>query len=121
MARSPIIQITLTPTLLKKIEAYREKISAPFLADAGRDLIEFALLIKEKSEDDDSRTNRELMEEILLKQYRNEQLNKQVFMHSWDEDKVFNSTKIEMVKEKITNSNNFAQVDFDTFMNKLDK
>ena len=119
MARNPVIQISSSPSLYNQVEAYQNKIGASSLADAGRELLEFALLIKERtSEDDDSRTNRELMEQILLKQYSNEQLIKKVYMNTWDENKTFNSTMVEIMKENVANSNGNAQAGFAAFMNK---
>ena len=119
MARNPIIHIPTPLSLNKRLEDYKNKIGASTMAEVGRELLEFALLIKERAgQDDDSRTNRELMEQILLKQYSNEQLIKKVYMNTWDENKTFNSTMVEMMKENVANSNGKAQAGFEAFMNK---
>ncbi|MGR6831115.1 hypothetical protein [Aliivibrio wodanis] len=119
MARNPIIHIPTPLSLNKRLEDYKNKTGASTMAEVGRELLEFALLIKERAgQDDDSRTNRELMEQILLKQYSNEQLIKKVYMNTWDENKTFNSTMVEMMKENVANSNGKAQAGFEAFMNK---
>ena len=119
MARNPIIHIPTPLSLNKRLEDYKNKIGASTMAEVGRELLEFALLIKERAgQDDDSRTNRELMAQILLKQYSNEQLIKKVYMNTWDENKTFNSTMVEMMKENVANSNGKAQAGFEAFMNK---
>jgi hypothetical protein len=39
-------------------------------------------------------------------------------MNTWDENKTFNSTMVEMMKENVANSNGKAQAGFEAFMNK---
>lgn len=121
MARKTVIQIPTPPSLYTKIETYKIKTGSISMADSCRELLEFALLIKEKSEDNDSRTNRELMEEILLLQHCNLQLNKQLYMNTWDENKKFSSVIVDVMKRNVARLNEKAQVAFDAFMNKLDK
>ncbi|GEK15899.1 hypothetical protein [Aliivibrio fischeri] len=119
MARNPVIQVSSSPQLYSRIETYQNKMGASSLADACRDLLEFALLIKEQAEsNNEARTNRELMEQILLKQYSNEQLIKKVYMNTWDENKTFTSTMVDMMKENVANANGKAQLGFEAFMNK---
>ena len=119
MARNPVIQISSSPSLYSQVEAYQNKIGASSLADAGRELLEFALLIKERAgQDDDSRTNRELMEQILLKQYSNEQLMKKTYAFVWDDNKKFNSTMVEMMKDDLATLQLKGQAGFEAFMNK---
>ena len=119
MARNPIIHIPTPLSLNKRLEDYKNKIGASTMAEVGRELLEFALLIKERAgQDDDSRTNRELMEQILLKQYSNEQLMKKTYAFVWDDNKKFNSTMVEMMKDDLATLQLKGQAGFEAFMNK---
>jgi hypothetical protein len=119
MARNPIIHIPTPLSLNKRLEDYKNKTGASTMAEVGRELLEFALLIKERAgQDDDSRTNRELMEQILLNQYSNEQLMKKTYAFVWDDNKKFNSTMVEMMKDDLATLQLKGQAGFEAFMNK---
>ncbi|GEK15887.1 hypothetical protein [Aliivibrio fischeri] len=119
MARNPIIHIPTPLSLNKRLEDYKKKTGASTMAEVGRELLEFALLIKERAgQDDDSRTNRELMEQILLNQYCNEQLMKKTYAFVWDDNKKFNSTMVEMMKDDLATLQLKGQAGFEAFMNK---
>lgn len=90
------------------------------MSDIGRELLDFALLIKERSEEADSRTNRELMEQMLLKQYENEQLIKKIYSFAWEDGKQFTSMMAEIMREDVGNASRKGQDLFEAYMNKED-
>lgn len=120
MARNPIIQVTCPPSLYTRLENYRNKTPHASMSDIGRELLDFALLIKERSEEADSRTNRELMEQMLLKQYENEQLIKKIYSFAWEDGKQFTSMMAEIMREDVGNASRKGQDLFEAYMNKED-
>ncbi|MBE8574123.1 hypothetical protein [Vibrio sp. OPT18] len=118
MARNPVVHIPISKSVHQRMENYKNKIEASTMAEVGRELLEFALLIKERSEEADSRTNRELMEEILLKLCVNEELAKNNYTHVWQDGKSWNSTMVDMMKEDVSRANHKGLVKFESFMNK---
>lgn len=120
MARNPIIQVTCPPSLYQRLETYKNKTPHASMSDVGRELLEFALLIKERTDDSEARTNRELMEEILLKLCVNEEMLKNNYAHVFQDGKSWNSTLVEMMKEDVSRANLKGRSSFEFFMNKED-
>ncbi|HIF9205222.1 TPA: hypothetical protein ACX6S1_002345 [Photobacterium damselae] len=86
MARNPRVQLSLTEKQHSRIETYQRKNEFSSLTDAAKDLIEFALTIKERAADSSLKTTREIMEEILATQYQQEKLTKQMYMATFNPD-----------------------------------
>ena len=117
MTKKNSLQISCDTILYERIEKYKEgKSSIASMAHAGRELIEFALMIKERTDGDDSRTNRELMEEILLKQYTNEELIKKTYLTCYQDGQSFPLGLIEMVREQISGSKNNGVIAYEAYM-----
>lgn len=120
MAKTNTLQVPCDPLLYERVEKYKKgNRSIGSMAQAGRELIEFALMIKEGS-DDNSRTNRELLEAILLKQYTNEELIKKTYLTCYQDGQSFPLGLIEMVKEQISGSKNNGDIAFNAYMAKED-
>ncbi len=120
MARSPIVHVPVSVSLYKRLENYKNKTESSTMAEVGRELLEFALLIKERADESDARTNRELMEEILLKLCVNEEMLKNNYAHVFQDGKSWNSTLVEMMKEDVSRANLKGKNSFELFMNKED-
>ena len=117
MAKKSTLQIPCDTILYDRIEKYKEgKRSIASMAQAGRELIEFALMIKERTDGDDSRTNRELMEEALLQLYKNEEAMKRLHLHSFEDGKVFSSGQVELVRDEIKLYDAKGTQKFDAYM-----
>lgn len=101
MASNPVLRFVGTDALEKRIEKYQA--SGPFKnkSEALRDLVEFALNIKERVADNDSRTTREMLEELLVKEYQNEKTINQLYLFLLEPNKQFSSEHINKVKENL--------------------
>ncbi|MGR5187333.1 hypothetical protein, partial [Photobacterium damselae] len=84
MARNPRIQLPFTEQLYSRLESYQKHNQFSTLTDATKDLIEFALAIKERMNDSSSKSTREILEEVLAVQYLQEKLSKQMYMAAFD-------------------------------------
>ncbi|HIF9334043.1 TPA: hypothetical protein ACX6RM_002303 [Photobacterium damselae] len=84
MARNPRIQLPFSDQLYSRLENYQKNNQFSTLTDATKDLIEFALSIKERMNDSSTRSTREILEEILATQYTQEKLTKQMYMAAFD-------------------------------------
>ncbi|WP_340642484.1 hypothetical protein [Photobacterium damselae] len=84
MARNPRIQLPFSEQLYSRLESYQKNNQFSTLTDATKDLIEFALSIKERMNDSSTRSTREILEEILATQYTQEKLTKQMYMAAFD-------------------------------------
>lgn len=98
MARTPRLQIPITDSLYKELENYKLENNEQSIPMAAKNLIEFALLIKNRSKESAGRTTRELLEEILLKEYQNEKTINQLYLFHLDPSKSFSSDHIERVR-----------------------
>ncbi|MGR5333687.1 hypothetical protein [Photobacterium damselae] len=98
MARTPRLQIPITDSLYKELEEYKIENNETSVPMAAKSLIEFALLIKKKSKESAGRTTRELLEEILLKEYQNEKTINQLYLFHLDPSQSFSSEHIDRVR-----------------------
>jgi hypothetical protein len=118
MARNPILQIPCSISLHEKVENYKNQNSHTSTAEAGRELIEFALAIKERTQNDDSRTTRELLEEILAKEYQNETTLNRVYMHVFDLNKTNEPSHVAKVKNNLKGYKEIAINRLQKFLNR---
>ena len=116
--RNPRIQIPCTTSFYKRVEQYQADNNLSSIAEAGRELIEFALIIKERADKNTGRSNRELLEEMLAKEYQNESTLNQIYMQVSDIDKKFDLTTIERFKENLKGFKERSLAKFDNFMSK---
>lgn len=121
MSKKTPLQIPCDTILFGRIKKYKEaNNSISSMAHAGRELIEFALMIKERTDDDDSRSNRELMEEILRKQFTNEELIKKSYATVYQDGQSFPLGLIELIREQISGSKNKGDTAFEEYMARED-
>ena len=64
-------------------------------------MVEFALNIKERVADNDSRTTREMLEELLVKEYQNEKTINQLYLFLLEPNKKFSSDHVNTVRENL--------------------
>ncbi len=96
-------------SLYKRLEAEKERTQASSISDVGRELWNFALTIKERASEDKSRTMKEMLEEILMKEYQNETTINQIFLQVLDQNNKVNPSKVDMVKNKLKSYKEEAQ------------
>ncbi|KJF97442.1 hypothetical protein [Photobacterium leiognathi] len=118
MARNPRIQVPFSDALYQRIENYKIANGVATITDAARELIEFALVIKERTLNDDSRTTRELLEELLAKEYQNETTINQIYLHTVDLNKKIEYSQIVFTKEKLKSFKQKAMEKRDRFLNR---
>ncbi|GIU52298.1 hypothetical protein TUM4438_44660 [Shewanella sairae] len=116
MAKNRVVQVPCADGLYKRLEAERLKSDDKTLAEVGRELWEFALMIKERSEASDARTNRELLEEILLTGKENQEILKQTYLNSFDSSKSTNTQVIEQVRNGTAKSKERAKEQVEEYM-----
>lgn len=121
MAKSRVVQVPCADGLYKRLEAERLKSDDKTLAEVGRELWEFALMIKERSEASDARTNRELLEEILLTGKENQEILKQTYLNAFDSSKSTNAQIVEQVKSGTVKSKERAKIQIEEFMDTTKK
>lgn len=86
MPRNKVIQLACAPDIYKKISEYRNDKNLASDAESVRELILFALRILEHSNDDESLTTRELLEEILKYSVHNKYITTQNLYQSYVPD-----------------------------------
>ncbi len=121
MASKNRIQVMCDDNLYKRLKAEKERTKASSLSDTGRELLDFALTIRERANDDKSRTVKEILEEILMKEYQNETTINQIFLQVLDLDNKVSSSKVDMVKAKLKNHKEEAKIRTDKFMKNKDE
>lgn len=107
--------------LYKRLEAEKERTRASSLSDTGRELLDFALTIRERANSDSSRTVKEILEEILMKEYQNETTINQIFLQVLDLENKVSSSKVDIVKSKLKSHKEDAKVRTDKFINNKDE
>ena len=118
MARNPRIQLPFSESFYKRIENYKRENEFDSITDAARDLIEFALAIKERTANDDSRTTRELMEEMLAKEYQNEATLNQLYLYIYDKDKQFEQGFVDITIAKLKGLKEKSFIKLQKFLNR---
>ncbi|MGR5367934.1 hypothetical protein [Photobacterium damselae] len=116
MASKNRVQVMCDDTLYKRLEAEKERTQAPSISDVGRELWNFALTIKERASEDKSRTVKEMLEEILMKEYQNETTINQIFLQVLDPNNRIESSKVDIVKNKLKSYKEEAQVRTEQFI-----
>ena len=86
--KSARIQVRLTPKMHEWLADYQQENDHQFMSDAIIDLLSFAIRIKENAKDDDSISNRELLEEILHHVLITEKVARSTFGYSYEEGKL---------------------------------
>ncbi|MGL4666825.1 MAG: hypothetical protein ACRCWR_02715 [Saezia sp.] len=116
MAKTTKIQIPCDQQLYASLEQEKEKTGSSSLAHTCRQLLEFALMIKARSEASEAKTNRELLEEILLSCRENEEILKQTYLNVFDVSKSSNQDVLSTVQAKVVKLKERGKVQFDVFM-----
>lgn len=75
-----------------------------------------SLPIKERASEDKSRTVKEMLEEILMKEYQNETTINQIFLQVLDPNNRIESSKVDIVKNKLKSYKEEAQVRAEQFI-----
>lgn len=101
MAKNNKIQVLCSAPLYERLEKEKERVGADSMSDVGRELWEFALAIKERTANDDSRTTRELLEELLIKEYQNETTLNQIYLNTVEPNNKPEQSKVDFTKEKL--------------------
>lgn len=101
MASNPVLRFVGTEALEARIEKYQASGSFKNKSEALRDLVEFALSIKERVTDNDSRTTREMLEELLVKEYQNEKTINQLYLFLLEPERQFTPEKVNIVRENL--------------------
>ncbi|HIF9126657.1 TPA: hypothetical protein ACX6QF_003947 [Photobacterium damselae] len=101
MASNPVLRFVGTETLETRIEKYQAAGSFKNKSEALRDLVEFALNIKERVADNDSRTTREMLEELLIKEYQNEKTINQLYLFLLEPNKQFSSEHVNTARDNL--------------------
>lgn len=99
MSQKPL-RFVPTEDLKKRFDTYMKKTNKSNASEVLRELFDFALRIKEQSTDDDSRTNRELMENMLERQFVHSRLLNNIFINTCDDNLSSDDRKSNMEKSK---------------------
>ncbi|HIF9118450.1 TPA: hypothetical protein ACX6PG_002594 [Photobacterium damselae] len=116
MASKNRVQVMCDDTLYKRLEAEKERTQASSISDVGRELWNFALTIKERANEDKSRTVKEMLEEILMKEYQNETTINQIFLQVLDSNNKIDPSKVDIVKNKLKSYKEEAQERVEKFI-----
>jgi hypothetical protein len=103
MKKNNKVQVLCSSQLYDRLDAERERTQASSLADVGRDLWEFALAIKERLGESKTKSNREILEEVLLSQYQLESLIKQMYVAGYNPTLQVESVILEKAKSNFKN------------------
>ena len=118
MAKSQRTQLTLPEDMEKWIDNYQAEKGFQFRKEAIRDLLAFAIRIKENAKNDDSISNRELLEEILNHVLVTEQLARTTLGHSYIEGKLKDAEFAGKVKVIISKLEQKAEVEKSSILTK---
>ena len=116
MANKNRVQVMCDDALYKRLEAEKERTQASSISDVGRELWNFALIIRERANENKSRTVKEMLEEILMKEYQNETTINQIFLQVLEPNNNIDPSKIDIVKSKLKSYKEDAQVRTEKFI-----
>ena len=109
MASNPVLRFVANQELKLRVDKYQVSEGLANQSEALRSLVEFALLIKERTKENQDKTTREILEEILANQYQLEKMNKQMYLATYNPDLRVSKETGDVVNKKFASIDEWAK------------